>query len=782
MNLTLDNLDGLGAVDYTAALDRSRPLTITRTLNAPSMAAGMLCLEGTTLATPVRRARVVLTSDAGTVLFTGYLATEPVQEYAGVASEGPVYRLAFSAVSDEWLLDKQAFGAEAGTALGAPAAGVIATLAQRLDATRLNTAALAGGRAVGVFEPEAAATWSTHAGTVASTTYAAYRALNGALSLMPAGNTVHALSDGDGSLSVAALKTTSVRELANDVTVSGAMEASTYWTELFMGDGVTTAFALTGEPSAPNAGHAVLINELFQGSALNLQTWQVADPGSHLALSGGASGTGLTLNGGNGIDGQTTLTAWDALELGGTTVIELAGVALQAGSAGVLAGLYQGTPQLANCFAGFGLLQSGGNTVLQPVVNGMTTGTSFVIAPGHLYTLRLHLHCPEMQRVKQAFYAMVNGAVEQFGGGVVNAPLALVFEVRDLGQSSNTPVSVLYDGAVASSPVQASFVAVNALEMFGAIGSISMTRTGSAWVKTTDPTTGAVTTQLAGKAGEGVACTVTSSAEGKVTFFAGLQPVANTGIAVSYRGRRRAVARVADAASVAAEAAGGAVGSARWLGKVVRPVARSSEDCENAAQAILSFATQRAAAVAGSYTAINPQDVWPGDVLALTSASDTVNVVVRKVEVLEQGAAPEVLTYRMAFANDWAEGLGIALSEAIAPDALLPATPLASAPAPVLANLQQMTVTAITNSALTIDAGMDPPAGGGFEVRRHDGGFGAGAGATGSGDLVLRSPVRGFQIPRAAFEETFFVRMYDASSPPLYSRESSAVVTHWPVG
>ena len=45
------------------------------------------------------------------------------------------------------------------------------------------------------------------------------------------------------------------------------------------------------------------------------------------------------------------------------------------------------------------------------------------------------------------------------------------------------------------------------------------------------------------------------------------------------------------------------------------------------------------------------------------------------------------------------------------------------------------------------------------------GGFGTGvssaAGAPGNADLVLRSPVRGFSIPRAAFEETFFVRMYD---------------------
>jgi hypothetical protein len=66
-------------------------------------------------------------------------------------------------------------------------------------------------------------------------------------------------------------------------------------------------------------------------------------------------------------------------------------------------------------------------------------------------------------------------------------------------------------------------------------------------------------------------------------------------------------------------------------------------------------------------------------------------------------------------------------------------------------------------------------------VRRHDGGFGTGSGVTGSGDLVLRSPVRGLSIPRAAVQETFFVRMYDGSTPPLYSRESCAIATQLPV-
>ena len=119
LKLTIDNLDGLGAVDYSGAIDHSAPLKIVRTLNAPSIAQGVLCLEGSdTGGAGAAGAGGDERSEQGTVLFTGYLATEPVAEYAGVASEGAVYRLAFSAVSDEWLLDKQSGRKPVGVGLG----------------------------------------------------------------------------------------------------------------------------------------------------------------------------------------------------------------------------------------------------------------------------------------------------------------------------------------------------------------------------------------------------------------------------------------------------------------------------------------------------------------------------------------------------------------------------------------------------------------------------------------------------------------------------------------
>jgi len=366
----------------------------------------------------------------------------------------------------------------------------------------------------------------------------------------------------------------------------------------------------------------------------------------------------------------------------------------------------------------------------------------------------------------------------------------LVFELVDEGAASNTPSTVIYDsravgGTIASSPATCAFVLANAIQLFGSVSAISVTRTGSAWIVSTLPS-GTLQTRLIGAAGQGVDCTVSygtaAGAPGKVTFLAGRVPVAGERVTVYYRNERRSVARLADTTSIASEAVNGAPGTCRWLGNVTLPVARSSVDCESAAQSVLAFATSRTAAIAGTYALVNPtQDIWPGDVLAITSAGVTSSLLVRSVVATDGSAIPEVLHYKVSFANDWATeweaGIGTKLSEDIATDAYLPQT-ASSAPGQVLANLQQLTVTSLTDTAMQVDAGMAPPAGGGFEVRLKDWEFGVGVDAA---DLVLRSPVRSFSIPIAAQLDRLFVRMYDASMPPLYSRFSSAVFVNMPV-
>ena len=299
MRGTIDNLDGLGAVEYSSAVWSGGRMQIERALNAPSRCTLQLVLTGTALATPQRRGRVMVTSDAGTSLFTGYIATAPERVVAGASMGTVMYRVAVSALSDDWLLDRQEL-AGATDGLSQPASDVLQTLTSRTGAGAVATSGVVNTRNVGVFTPDPSESWSENAARVAAAAYAGYRVVDRALSLLSVGATVHNFSDQDGSLSPGMVQAAQVKELANDVTLSGQMEPTTYVTELFLGDGSTSVFKLSTAPFHPSlrSGGGTLLNDTFGEASLDTGVWNIGDPAAVLSLSG----NGLTLQGGNGQD------------------------------------------------------------------------------------------------------------------------------------------------------------------------------------------------------------------------------------------------------------------------------------------------------------------------------------------------------------------------------------------------------------------------------------------------------------------------------------------------
>src|SRR5208337_2556567 len=177
--------------DYTATLDAARPLTIERKLNEPSVCQLWLSLAANgSLSTPLRNQSMAVTGDDGTYYFTGYIAVTPLPEYAGLALEGPRYRIAIQALSDELLLDQNLMPPSAG-ATGGSAGALLTALVTRTGVTRLSTAGFSLSAAVSNFVPDPGAPWSKSAGQVAGMARAAYRAVNGALTVSPVQNTVH---------------------------------------------------------------------------------------------------------------------------------------------------------------------------------------------------------------------------------------------------------------------------------------------------------------------------------------------------------------------------------------------------------------------------------------------------------------------------------------------------------------------------------------------------------------------------------------------------------------
>lgn len=766
----------LHGLDYTAALDATHPLAITRTLNEPSVCELWLSLPSNgSLAAPVRNQSLNVTGDDGTAYFTGYIAATPMPEFAGLALEGPRYRYAIQAVSDEIVLDQILMPPNKGTG-GLTAGELVTSLVAHTGSTALSTSSLQLASPVSSFTPEPGASFSKSASQVAGQVRAAYRALSGALTLTPVAGTVHPLNETDGSLTLANLTMTAAvkRALANDITVCGEEEPWEYVTEYFLGDGTTKEFFLTLDPYLPPSSKEKIITELFNEAQINATVWSAAGGSTYFNL--GANG--LTITGGNGIDGETQVSWIDPVEMGGTLLLEADGLILQNNSTGIVAGFYSGQPSVAGCAAGFQATaaQGTGTVSLQPIVFGAAAGTSYTINPANQYTLRVRVHCPENERMLATYYSFGDNGAISTGGQTSIVPAKLLFELVEVINGVASMPVILYDGAIANLPPTCTVVAASSLNPQGSLRSLYLTNLGSGWVVST-PSGGTPYTRRVGASTQGAECEVQRT--GKLTFYTGYIPAVNEQIAVSYRSQGRAVGRAVNTASQQQLAASGLPPVSAWIGSVTNPPARSSADCRNAASAIAQASGGVSALWSGTYKGTRlsfATDIWPGDALALNAPSANLNahVVVRTVKVAYTASMPDLVNYEITFANDWADDLAIKTSTTVPATTWLPA---AIAPT-YIANLNELTVTALNGTTVTVNTGTTPPAGGGFEVRTRDFAFMPGTDPT----LVLRGSAQTLTFSRITANDRFFIRMYDGSTPPNYSEFSAALFINLPLG
>jgi hypothetical protein len=628
---------------------------------------------------------------------------------------------------------------------------------------------------VSKFTPDPGANWSKTAGQAAGMARASYRALSGALSLSSVQSTVHPLNEADGSLTLTKLAFTgSVRRaLANDVTVCGETEPVAYVTEYFQGDGVTTQFNLAADPYFPPASQTTIIHELFDGPQINQSVWCPSGGSGFFTL--GASG--LTMNGGNGIDGQTLLTWLDQVEMSGTLLLEAVGVTISPGSTGILAGFFGGIGTASECAAGFQVTaqQGTGAVSLQPIIQGSSAGSVFVVNPANQYALRVRVHCPEFERSRAVYYSFGDSGAISVGGDSMLAPGKIQLEIQEFVNGVGATPVTLYDGGVANLNGACMITPVSSINLSGTMRAVSLTSLGSGWVVST-PSNGGAYTRRIGTTSEAAECHVERT--GKVVFYTGYTPVAGEQIAVSYRTIGRAVGRAVNVASQQSLSQAGSPSVAAWIGSVTSPAPRSSADCRYAAQAIGQAAAGTSALWSGNYQGSKNNfaaDVWPGDALLLNVPSAGINaeVVVRTVKVTYGTSYPDLVDFDISFANDWADDLAIKTSEAVPADAWLPAP---TNPA-VLANLTDLTVTALNGSTVSVSTGVTPPAGGGFEIRLRDFAFMSGEDPA----LVMRGSQSNLTFSRVSASDRFYIRMYDGSTPPNYSEFSTALFINLPL-
>lgn len=776
MKLTIDNFDNRGPVDYSAWIDAETPPHIRRRLNQPSELSFALVAGQPQFVVPIEGARVLLARSNGSLLFTGYLAAAPEYEYLGWGVCGPAYRYSLLAISDELLLDRKTLPSR-GPFLGRTAGDVLRQLAEDTLPGALDYSAVQPLDVIPSFSSDPRKKWSAHAAEVALLARASYRVMDNKLVFEAIGTAVHTLNEGSNQFCPESLKLSSPQARLNDVVVTGESGPALHVKDYFLGDGLTLSFSLSHRSCTRRNQH--ILDDEFTAASPDPRYWNLSDPASAVSISGGA----LLVQGGTGQDGHTSLAFVEQIELGGGLMLRHGEVSFIAPSDGIIGGLFAGSLLLANCIAGFRIAPSAGQSSIQALVNGAIAGTAITTTAGHRYALTTRLYASEIFRKQQMFHSSAHPAGAGRGGSLIPADLRVVLEVHDIDPSNpgslQAVAAVLYDGVVTSAPAYCTYALIDALDLHAAINYAQLLRVPETEVRSALPTA-AYRSRLVGSLEDGAECVVTSSA--RLLFYPAYVPAANELIKVSYRSAALSVARVADANSAANLMLGPDSGIRGGTRHITAPAPRTSAECEIAALALLDDSCQPAWAaeydVCSDFFPAAAADVFPGDAIQVQAPSREAEftAIVREVDWQLIDLFTERGRYNIRFANDAAVAIGFAFAAGKPVPLDLPAMVATQVGNCFIDDLPLAEITTTTSTTVTIDAGVDPAAGGGFEVRRADWGWEPG----GDRYLVGRFSTRTFTVPRLSRTQDYYVRQYDASSPPRYSRNSTLLHLDYP--
>jgi hypothetical protein len=781
MKLTIDNLDGLGPQDYTAFVDSGRSPSLVRKLNSPAELKFGLAAGTGSVAVPAIGGRVTLTLSNGNDLFTGYIVEMPAYQYLGWVDRGRVYRYEVDALSDVMLMDQKAPPPHP-PFVDRSAGSAFAQLAAEALPGWFDVSGIEAGDPIPYYSVNPAKKWTASGAESALSGRCSYRDDNGNLFFSPVAANTYALAESTVTFSPGDLQLQSVNRLVNDLTILGPLEPSAHVKDYFCGDGYTTYFYMSQVPFTRGSQVALynrtILDEIY--TELDPTHWTVTDPLGVITVSNGQ----LQVAGGTGIDGQTLLNFIEQVELGGATMLEHGDVVFNGASDGVIGALYDGAVSIVGCLAGFRITPLGDYCNIQALVGGSVTGTALATQAGHHYVFTTMLYPTEAYRMQQVFHSSLYPSGSPRGGAAVACDVRVVLEVQDIDPTNPAtqiaPATVLYDDIVANAPGFCTYALINAGNIQCSLAFTYIWLPVDALVRGTLPGENTVTI-LTGSLLDGAQCQVTTSPA--LEFYPEYIPAANELIEVSYRGQGHAIARVINSASIEAHQRGGDDGVRGSVREIGLPVPRSSADCEIAALALLDDAGQ---GWSGEYRAWNQflpggaADIFPGDGLAVNvpSRMATFTAIVRAVDVEITDIAGENSRYTLRFVDAGDPSLDFAFVAALMKQTqVLTPIDVTEVGNYYLADLPDAEVTNVTSTTVTVNAGWTPPAGGGVEVRYSDEGWGVGY----NGNLMGRFTSSSFTLTRYARAQDYFLRSYDDSTPPKYSRYSAALHVDYPL-
>ena len=781
MKLTIDSLGGLGPQDYTAFVDSGESPSVVRKLNAPTEFKFGLVAGTGDLVVPVIGGRVMLTLNNGNDLFSGYIVETPTYQYLGWADRGLIYRYEIDARSDVMLMDQKAPPAHPPFVDRDSGSAFDQLTAEALPGW-FDVSGVEAGDPIPYYSVNPAKTWTASAAEIALSGRCSYRDDNGKLFFTPLGANTYALAEDADTFSPGDLQLQSVNRLVNDLTILGPLEPSVHVKDYFVGNGSTTYFYLSETPFTRSSQVAlynrVILDEIY--AELDPTHWTVTDPLGVLSVSNGQ----LQVAGGTGVDGQTLLNFIEQVELGGATVMEHGDIVFNGASNGVIGGLYAGAVSLAGCLAGFRITPSGGNCNIQALVEGSVVGTSLATQVGHHYVFTTRLYPTEVYRMQQVFHSSLHPSGSPRGGEPVVCDVRVVLAVQDIDPTNpGTQIlaaTVLYDGVITGAPGFCTYALINAGNMQCSIAFTYLWLPVDALVRSTLPEEDTVTV-LMGSLLDGAECQISSESE--LEFYPEYIPAANELIEVTYRGQGHAMARVTNSASIAAHQHGGDDGVRGAVREIGLPIPRTDADCETAALALFDDAGQGRSGEYKAWSQFLPggaADIFPGDGLAVNvpSRMATFTAIVREVSVEITDIAGENSRYILSFVDAGDPSLDFAFVTALIKQTeVLTPVDVTQVGNIYLADLTDAEVTNVTSTTVTIDVGFTPVAGGGIEVRYSDEGWGIGY----NGNLIGRFTSSSFSLTRYVQAQDYFLRSYDGSEPPKYSRYSTKLHVDYPL-
>jgi hypothetical protein len=798
ITLRIDNGDFRGRVDFTrylAAPERS-PAVLRDRMNQPSLLDFTLLPADTRFVVPRRSAFVIVEGLADALppggprapgpLFTGYITNEPAIEFLGTVNGRPVHGYRCQATSEEYLLNVKRIGLLP-PFLNQPAGEILRILTERLQPGRFDTSGIADGARIAQFLADPDQSWSEVARELAERSGFSYRVLDGNIEFapvdaMPAGVVI---DERDRHFRPEALEISPLgNPIQNDVTVLGGAEPQAHVAEYFVGDGFTSRFPLV----APvfGAESARLLADDFTGAAIDSTRWEESDPGGHITPLDGR----LNVTGGLGLLGETTLRARQAVELGGELELLHGEFEFVSASTGILGGLYTDSALgLSHCLLGFDTAPIAGQTRLRAVVSGAVLPLEVITEPDHHYVLVTRISADQPFRVQQSYTSVE----EVYGGTELGASARVVLEVRafDVAEPAPPVVTVLFEGTLEEVPTVAIYAPVNSADLHVVMNFLQVTRPIQAWLETAKPGQ-ALRLRTLGFGIAGQDATITSdpnSNQWALEFYEDTIPEAGERITLRYRAAGRSLARVRDAASVAAEAAlAGDDGVRATVLRDLNPLPRTSTEAELAARAYL--ADHAAPRYEGRYTTWGEfAYLFPRSGRRISVRNESrypaFSALVRGVTSELRELATERILHTLEFGQPsrFEEMLArlVPAEDILRPEEPAPLEPV-EAGEPVdryLPDVAGFTLAQIVSTHYFVDMGAPPPAGGSYQVRRTDQGWSSATAPGTLQNLVAQPATEAFVLARTARNQTFFIRPVAADGTT--SRHSAVLALHLPL-